>query len=148
MVRERNKTVAEMELDIKQAMIQFEKECMGRGPFDTRAYLVDDMVVVRLRGVLLPSEISLAEVEDRGRARLLIKEVRQAILERKRSLLESVVQNVVGVPVESIHTDISTRTGERVIIFTLKSKPIAARGERDAEANGVRLSCRQPPMSA
>lgn len=148
MVREKQKSLTEMELDIKQAMIRFEKECMGRGPFETRAYLIDDMVIVRLKGVLLPSEIALADTDDRGRARLLIKEVRQAILDRKRSLLESVVQDVVGVPVESIHTDISTKTGERVIIFTLKAKPLALRGERDKDSNGVCLASRQPPLSA
>lgn len=146
MVRDKNKTVAEMELDIKQAMIRFEKECMGRGPFETRTYLVDDMVIVRLKGVLLPSEVTLADAEDFDRARLLIKEVRHAILERKRSLLESVVQDVVGVPVESIHTDISTRTGERVIIFTLKARPSALR-ERDGDSNGACMT-KQRPISA
>lgn len=142
MVHAKTKSIGEMELEIKQAMIRFEKECMGRGPFETRAYILDDMVIVRLKGVLLPSEISLADTDDRSRARLLIKEVRDAIIERKRALLESVIQEIVGVPVESIHTDISTRTGERVIIFTLKAKPAGgptrAAAESDADSSPQR----------
>jgi uncharacterized protein YbcI len=126
-----NKTVAELEMAISKAMIQFEKEFMGRGPFETRSYLLDDMIVVRLKGVLLPSEIRLAESEDdqQHRARLLLKEVRQMILERARPLLESVIQDIVGVAVESLHTDISTRTGERMIIFTLKNRPVSRAAE-------------------
>jgi uncharacterized protein YbcI len=132
------KTASELEAEISQAMIRFEKECMGRGPFETRTYLLDDMILVRLKGVLLPSEIKLAEAENQQRARLLLKEVRQLILERARPLLESVIHDIVGTPVESIHTDISTRTGERVIIFTLKGKPKALRPEerKGAAPNG------------
>lgn len=126
------KSVAELEAAISKALIRFEKECMGRGPFETKTYLLDDMIVVRLKGVLLPSEIQLAESEENPhRARLLLKEVRQMILERARPLLESVIVDIVGVPVLSVHTDISTRTGERLIIFTLKG-----RVEIVAERNG------------
>lgn len=134
----KTRTVNELEVEINQAMIRFEKECMGRGPFETRTYLVDDMVIVRLKGVLLPAEISLSNTEDRNRGRLLIKEMREAILERNRPLLESVIQDIVGVPVESVHTDISTRTGERVIIFTLKAKPPILEQERILRGNGER----------
>jgi len=123
MAQVRTKPVSDLEVEISQAIIRFEKESMGRGPFETRTYLLDDMILVRLKGVLLPAEIKLAEAEDNGRARLLLKEVRRTILERSRPLLESVILDIVGVPVQSVHTDISTRTGERVIIFTLKGKP-------------------------
>jgi uncharacterized protein YbcI len=135
------KSLSELEIAVNQAMIRFEKECMGRGPFDTRTYIIDDMVIVRLKGVLLQSEISLAASEDRQRARLLLKEVRQKILEGNRPLLESVIHDIVGVPVESVHTDISTRTGERVIIFTLKARPPVLGPERQSTDK-----CRHSPQ--
>lgn len=136
------KTVSELEIEISQAMIRFEKEYMGRGPFETRTYLCDDMIVVRLKGVLLPSEIKLAEA-DNQRARLLLKEVRQTILERGRPMLETVIHSIVGVSVQSVHTDISTRTGERVIIFTLTGKPSVVRNE-PAPVNGNGPARRRP----
>jgi uncharacterized protein YbcI len=36
--------------------------------------------------------------------------------------MESLVRSILGVPVKSFHTDISTKTGERVIVLTLESK--------------------------
>lgn len=123
MTSTKTKAISDMEVDINRAIVRFEKESMGRGPFETRTYIVDDMIVVRLKGVLVPAELSLAAADVSRQTRELIKEMRRAILDRKRPLLEAVVQDIVGVSVESIHTDISTRTGERVIVFTLKGKP-------------------------
>jgi uncharacterized protein YbcI len=110
------KSRGEMEAEIRQAVIRFEKEFMGRGPLETRTYLLDDMILVRLEGVLVPAEIHLAQSED---GRRLLKEVRCNLLEKGRPLLEAVIQDIVGVPVQSVHTDISTRTGERIIVFRL-----------------------------
>jgi uncharacterized protein YbcI len=111
----------ELETEISQAMIRFEKEYMGRGPVETKTFLLDDLVIVRLKGVLTPAEIKLAEAEERGR--YLLKQVRQQLLDRGRGLLEAVVRDILGVPVQSLHTDISTKTGERIIVFTLADKP-------------------------
>ncbi len=116
-------TKGQLEADIGRAIVKFEKEYMGRGPVDTRTYLVDDMVIVRLRGVLTPAEQQLARSEDHSRGRRLIKEVRGELLESARALLESVVRDITGREVVSLHTDISTTTGERVIIFALDGRP-------------------------
>jgi uncharacterized protein YbcI len=117
------KTKGQLEAEISDAIIKFEKEYMGRGPFETRTYLVDDMVIVRLRGVLTPAEQQLAKAEDPTKGRRLIKEVRTELLESARSLLETVVKGITGRSVLSLHTDISTTVGERVIIFTLDGRP-------------------------
>jgi uncharacterized protein YbcI len=117
------KSKTELELEISQAIIRFEKEFMGRGPLETRTYLLDDLVVVRLKGVLTPAEIKLAEARDSQRARYLLKQVRQELLDRGRPMLEAVVKDILGVPIRSLHTDISTKTGERIIVFTLDRDP-------------------------
>ena len=113
----------ELERQISQAVIRFEKEFMGRGPLETRSYMIEDMVLVRLKNVLTPAEMKLAESETRERGMYLIKQMRQELIERGRPLLDAVIKDILGVDVLSLHTDISAKTGERVIVFTLKKRP-------------------------
>lgn len=114
-----SKTQRQIEAEISEAVIRFEKEYMGRGPVEAKTYLVEDMVFIRLKGVMTPAEYQLATSEDSRRGRELIKQVRQELLEKGRPLLEAVVQDVTSRRVLSLHTDISTVTGERIIVFTL-----------------------------
>jgi len=110
------KTKGQIEAEISNALIQFEKEYMGRGPQETNAFIVDDMVLVRLKGVLTPAEQQLVK-NPQGTE--LIKRVRSNLLEQGRELLTKAIETITDLTVVSLHTDISTRTGERVIIFTL-----------------------------
>jgi uncharacterized protein YbcI len=105
-----------MEADISNALIQFEKDYMGRGPMETRAYIIDDMILVRLKGVLTQAEQQLAKNQEGTQ---LIKRVRSSLLEQARELLTGAIEKMAGVKVISLHTDISTKTGERVILFVL-----------------------------
>ncbi|MFM7317292.1 MAG: DUF2294 domain-containing protein [Isosphaeraceae bacterium] len=114
------KDQAELEAEISQAIIHFEKEFMGRGPVETRTWIIDDLILVRLKKVLTPAEQQLASASEDNRGRSLIKQVRQELLERGRPMLEAIVRDVTGVGVKSLHTDISTKTGERIIVFTLE----------------------------
>lgn len=116
----------ELETEISNVVIRFKREYMGRGPKEVRTFLVDDMVVVRLRGVLTPAEQRLAQLEDPHRGRDLIKQLRVELLEHGREVLEQAVHDVLGVTVQSLHTDISTKTGESIILFTLTAKPTIA----------------------
>lgn len=118
-----NKTKGQLEAEICDAVIKFEKEYMGRGPLETKAYIIDDMVLVRLKNVLTQAEFRLTDTADRKDGRELIKRIRITLLEQGRPLLEKAVEKIVGVKVKSLHTDISTVTGERVILFTLVSPP-------------------------
>lgn len=113
------KTKGQLEAEISEAIIKFEKEYMGRGPEETKTYIIDDMVLVRLRGVLTPAEKNLAKIDDNSQGRVLIKQVRIELLEKARPLLEKIVQDITGQVLQSLHTDISITTGERIILFTL-----------------------------
>lgn len=110
------KTKGESEAEISKALIRFEKDFMGRGPTACKTYIIDDMILVRLKGVLTPAEQHLSKNSE---GRELIKRVRANLLENARTLLAEVLEKVVAVKFTSLHTDISTKTGERVIIFTL-----------------------------
>jgi len=109
-------TRGEVENMLANAITQFEKEHLGRGPVETRVYVIEDMILVRLRGVLTPAEVKLAKTpEGHG----LIKQVRTQLLESSRTILEEIVQQVTGCCTVSLHSDISVKTGERVIVFVL-----------------------------
>lgn len=118
------KTRGEMEEEICKAIIRFEKEYMGRGPVETKAYIIEDMVLIRLKKVLTQAELNLAKEGHDSRGRELIKQVRVALLEKGRSLLENSIHSITKRKVTSLHTDISSKTGEKVIIFTLDGPPV------------------------
>jgi uncharacterized protein YbcI len=118
-----NKTKGQLETEICEAVIKFEKEYMGRGPLETKAYIIDDMVLVRLKNVLTQAELKLADTAQLKDGRELIKRVRIALLEQGRPLLEAEVERILNVKARSLHTDISTITGERVILFSLAGRP-------------------------
>ncbi len=111
-----NKSKGMIEAEISEAIIKFEKEYMGRGPVETRTYMIDDMVIVRLKGVLTKAEEQLAKSDE---GLVLIKKVRVTLLEEARSLLGAIINDITGCNMKSMHTDISTISGERVIIFTM-----------------------------
>ena len=119
-------TRGEIEAALANAIIQFEKDHLGRGPVETRVYIIEDMILVRLRGVLTPAESKLAQNSE---GHELIKQVRRKLLEGSRPILESIVLEKTGCQVVSLHTDISVKTGERIIVFTLDEK-LEARLER------------------
>jgi uncharacterized protein YbcI len=129
------KTSGEHEAEISLAVTRFEKEFMGRGPLETRTYIIDDLVVVRLKGVLTPSEMKLAETDER-RGRYLVKQVRHELLDHGRPMLEAVIRDILGVEVRSLHTDISTKTGERIIVLSLSEKPFAEPDEKSDSERG------------
>jgi len=117
------KTQGEIEASICQGMIRLELEYMGRGPKDIRTHLIDDLVVVRLQGVLTAAEQHLVKSLPAEKGRDLLKQVRAHLLETARPLVETMVQEITGIKVLSLHHDISTVTGEEVVLFTLIQAP-------------------------
>ena len=118
-----HKTRGQLEAAVSEAIIQFEKEYMGRGPLRTKTYIIDDLVIVRLTGVLTHAEKQLIESEEASDGRQMIKRMRHSLIEKGRPLLEAVITGILGVGVRSLHTDLSTSTAERFIIFSLISRP-------------------------
>ena len=102
---------------------------MGRGPKDIHTHLLGDLLVVRLQGVLTAAEQQLVKSLPAEKGRGLLKQVRTHLIETARPLLEAMVQEVTGVKVLSLHHDISTVTGEEVVLFTLGESP----GRREAK---------------
>jgi uncharacterized protein YbcI len=111
------KTKGEIEAEISRAIVRFEIDYMGRGPKEARTYVVEDMVLVRLNGVLTPAEEQLTKTID---GKDLVKKMRSTLLDKARPLLYQVVSDITGMKVTDLHTDISTDNGERVFVFVLE----------------------------
>ena len=117
------KTQGEIESAICEGISRFEQDYMGRGPKDIRAYLLGDLVVVRLKGVLTAAEQHLVKSLPAEKGRDLLKQVRTHLIETARPVMEAMVQEVTGTKVLSLHHDISTSTGEEVVLFVLTETP-------------------------
>lgn len=117
------KTQGEIEAAVCEGMSRFEQEYMGRGPKGIGAHLLGDMLVVRLMGVLTAAEQHLVRSLPAEKGRDLLKQVRTHLIETARPLMETMIEEVAGVKVLSLHHDISTLTGEEVVVFTLRACP-------------------------
>ena len=118
------KTQGEIEAAVCEGISLFEQNYMGRGPKEIHAHLLNDLLVVRLRGVLTVAEQQLAKTLPAEKGRDLLKQVRTHLIETSRSVMEAMVQKVTGVKVLSLHHDISTITGEEIVLFTLAESPL------------------------
>ena len=117
------KSQGEIESAICDGISRFEQDYMGRGPKDIHAYLLGDLLVVRLQGVLTAAEQQLVKMLPAEKGRDLLKQVRTHLIETARPVMEAMVHEVTGVEVLSLHHDISTVTGEEVVLFTLAQPP-------------------------
>ncbi len=143
------KSQGEIEAAVCDGISRFQQDFLGRGPRDIHAHLVGSLMVVRLQGVLTPAERQLLMPRsgdgngtvgdgadsatgngagngvgnDGGNGRSLLKQVRNHMVATGRSRLESIVEDAAGVKLVSVHHDISTITGEEVLVFSLAASP-------------------------
>ena len=117
------KTQGEIEAVICEGISRFEQDYMGRGPKEIHTHLLGDLLVVRLQGVLTAAEQQLVKSLAADKGRDLLKQVRTHLIETARPVLEAMIQEVTGVKVLTMHHDISTVTGEEVVLFTLAESP-------------------------
>jgi len=117
------KTLGEMEAAVCDGIRRFEQDYMGRGPKEIHAHLLGDLLVIRLQGVLTAAEQHLASSLPAEKGRDLLKQVRTHLIETARPLMDAMIQEVTGVKAISLHHDISTATGEEVVLFTLAKAP-------------------------
>jgi uncharacterized protein YbcI len=137
------KTQGEVQAAICEGVSRFEQDYMGRGPSDISAYLLGDLLVVRLRGVLTAAEQHLVKSLSADKGRDLLKQVRTHLIETARPVMEAMVQKITGVSVLTMHHDISTTTGEEVVLFTLAESP----NLREAKRTAIPKACLRPRVA-
>ena len=117
------KTQGEIEAAVSKGVTIFMQEFMGRGPKDICTYLIRDLLVVRLQGVLSAAEQHLVAALPVDKGRDLLKGVRTNLVEISRPRLEKMIEESSGMRCVSLHHDVSTVTGEELLIFTLAQVP-------------------------
>lgn len=117
------RTRGEMEAAVCEGISRFQQEYLGRGPKEIRAFLLGDLVVVRMQGVLTAAEQHLVQTLVPEKGRDLLKQVRTQLIELARPTLATMIREATGVPAISLHHDISTTTAEEVILFSLFEAP-------------------------
>jgi CheY-like chemotaxis protein/uncharacterized protein YbcI len=116
-------TEAECEAAICEGIVRFQEEYLGWRSEQIQAHFIKDLLVVRMHGVLTLAERQLGKSSSPEKGRDLIKQTRKQLLELARPMLESLIHEVVGVKVLSMHHDLSTVTGEEVVVFSLVDSP-------------------------
>jgi uncharacterized protein YbcI len=116
------RTQGEIEADVCEVVRRYSIEYMGRGPKDVRAYLLEDLLIVRMFGVFTVAEQHLAATASEKGA-LLLKQVRGQLIEVARKELEAMIRVCTSVNVLSLHHDICTVTEEEILVFTLDASP-------------------------
>lgn len=106
-----------LEMKISNSLMKFEKEEVGRGAEESMAHIFKDMIIVRLKKVLTPAEKRLASSQE---GRRTIKEFRYMLEDILRSKMEEIVEEITKVKVVSLHCDISTKTGEYIMVFVME----------------------------
>ncbi len=106
----------QIEAAIRNAIIRFEMEFLGRGPTDVRAYILQDLIIVRLKGVLTPAEQQLAKNPE---GVTLVKRMRSNLLDQGRDDLIKEISSLTGAEVVGLFTDVHVASGERVIALTM-----------------------------
>ena len=117
------RTKGEIEAAVSEGIGRFEQDYMGRGPKHLHTHLLGDLLVVRLQGVLTAAEQHLAKSLPADKGRDLLKQVRTHLIETARPVVEAMVEKITGIKVVTMHHDISTKTGEEVVLFTLARSP-------------------------
>jgi uncharacterized protein YbcI len=117
------KTQGEIEAAVGQGITRFQQDYMGRGPKDIHTYLIGSLLLVRLEGVLTAAEQQLVKTFPAEKGRDLLKQVRTHLIETARPILEGLIHEATGVKVVSLHHDVSTSTGEEIILFSLAQTP-------------------------
>lgn len=108
-------TKGQVEAKISEEVSKFEIEYMGRGPKQVRTVIIQDLIVIRLKGFLSQSEQKLSE---NSQGIELVKKVRSTLFENAREHLESLIKEIIDVNIVSTHSDVSTKTGEKIIVIT------------------------------
>lgn len=110
-------TKGQAEAAITEAITRFKREFLGRGPQMARTWIMGDMILVRLEGVLSRAETQLSKDPE---GVILLKKMRTKLIEGSGAKIKEVVESSVGMPVKTMHTDVSSRTGESVFVFTMQ----------------------------
>ncbi|MFA5770925.1 MAG: DUF2294 domain-containing protein [Patescibacteria group bacterium] len=109
-------TKGQIEDTLTKKAIKFYFDSLGVGPTNAKTYIIEDMIIIRMKGNLLPIEKKLLE-NIKGVE--LVKNLRRSLHESAIEEIINIVREATKQNVVSAHRDISTRTGEIIYVFIL-----------------------------
>ncbi|MBZ4654198.1 MAG: hypothetical protein JG781_1537 [Peptococcaceae bacterium] len=109
-------TKGQIEAKISEIVTKFEVEFMGRGPKQIRTRIFEDLIIIRQKGFLSQAEQRLAE--DKSGVEL-IKKIRTMLFENAKEYFTKLIKEIIDIDIISIHSDVSTKTGEKIIVITV-----------------------------
>lgn len=109
-------TKGQIEDNVTKKAIKYYLDTLGVGPTSAKTYIVEDMIVIRMKGNLLPIEKKLLQ---NVKGVELVKNLRRNLLETNINEIIEIIKNITGQNIISAHRDLSTRSGEIVYIFIL-----------------------------
>jgi uncharacterized protein YbcI len=110
------RTKGSIEAEISKAITHWEKDFLGRGSVSVKTDILRDLILVYLQGILTPAEYTVCQSKE---GMLSIKNTRAELVESGLDQLKEIILSITGEEVKSFHTDLSTVTGERVMVFRL-----------------------------
>jgi uncharacterized protein YbcI len=115
-IMDKKLSIGQIKDKISKQVTTFYVDTLGHGPKETKVYILEDMVIVRLEGKLSPVEEKL--LEGKGGVGI-VKNIRKRLHAVLTKNLGLIVSNITGHKVISSHSDVSTKTGEILEVFIL-----------------------------
>ena len=110
-------TKGQLEAKISEIVSKFEVVNSGRGPKTIKSFIINDMIVIRMVTYLSQAEKHMA-TSEKGIS--LFKQVTTLLFEQGRETLQTMIKEAFNINISSMHMDVSTKTGEKVIILILQ----------------------------
>ena len=108
-----------MNLKLVKPLHNGRKDFFRKRFFVCKTDILRDMVIVSLQGILTPAEYRVCKTNE---GLLNIKRTRSELVESGEEDLSRIIKDLTGLNVKSFHSDLSTITGERVMIFKLEDR--------------------------
>lgn len=109
-------TKGQIEDDLTKRATKYYLDTLGVGPTNAKTYIIEDMIVVRMKGNLLPIEKKLLK---NVKGVELVKNLRRNLHESTIDEMIEIIKTITSQKVTSAHRDVSTRSGEIIYIFIL-----------------------------
>jgi uncharacterized protein YbcI len=109
-------TKGQIEDTLTKKAIKYYFDTLGVGPTKAKTYIIEDMIIIRMIGNLLPVEKKLLQ---NVKGVELVKNLRRNIHESTIDEIIEIIKTTTHQNVISAHRDVSTKSGEIIYLFTL-----------------------------
>lgn len=107
-------TKGALEAEIANAAVKFQREQMGRGAGQVRAFILGDMAIIRSSEIFTPIEKRLAATQDGLK---LIQSSRRELSSINHTEIEGIIADIVQIKVIFSYYDVDVERAEQIEIF-------------------------------